>query len=149
MKCKLALQKWKPRSKTSQTTISERFRNWRQVCMLTHFSPVRLFVTLWTAVRQAPLSMGLSGQEYWSGLPCPPAGDLPQRKPPLEHPGASTDAMWCLRISQLHTSFMSSSSCFVDDLQGWQLLINLETKESGSPLAMLCISTENRKIAHL
>ena len=30
-----------------------------------------------TAARQAPLSMGFSGQEYWSGLPCPPPGDLP------------------------------------------------------------------------
>ena len=27
---------------------------------------------------QAPLSMGLSRQEYWSGLPCPPPGDLPK-----------------------------------------------------------------------
>ena len=34
-------------------------------------------VTLWTAARQAPLSMGFSRQEYWSGLPCPPPGDLP------------------------------------------------------------------------
>ena len=33
-----------------------------------------------TAPHQAPLSMGLSRQEYWSGLPCPPRGDLP-------HPG--------------------------------------------------------------
>ena len=32
--------------------------------------------TLWTATRQAPLFMGLSRQEYWSGLPCPPPGDL-------------------------------------------------------------------------
>ena len=31
----------------------------------------------WTAARQAPLSKGLSRQEYWSGLPCPPPGDLP------------------------------------------------------------------------
>ena len=31
---------------------------------------------LWTVVRQAPLSMGFSRQEYWSGLPCPPPGDL-------------------------------------------------------------------------
>ena len=29
------------------------------------------------AARQTPLSMGFSGQEYWSGLPCPPPGDLP------------------------------------------------------------------------
>ena len=37
----------------------------------------RLTVTPWTAARQAPLSMGFSRQEYWSGLPCPPPGDLP------------------------------------------------------------------------
>ena len=40
-------------------------------------SNVLLFVTLWTVARQAPLSMGFSRQEYWSGLPCPPPGDLP------------------------------------------------------------------------
>ena len=33
--------------------------------------------TLWTVAHQAPLSMGFSRQEYWSGLPCPPPGDLP------------------------------------------------------------------------
>ena len=32
---------------------------------------------LWTIAHQAPLSMGFSRQEYWSGLPCPPPGDLP------------------------------------------------------------------------
>ena len=46
-------------------------------CVLSHFSHVRLFATLWTVARQAPLSMGFSRQEYWSGLPCPPPGDLP------------------------------------------------------------------------
>ena len=39
------------------------------------FSPVPLFVTLWTVAHQAPLSMGFSRQEYWSELPCPPPGD--------------------------------------------------------------------------
>ena len=34
-------------------------------------------LTLWAVVRQAPLSMGFLGQEYWSGLPFPPPGDLP------------------------------------------------------------------------
>ena len=37
----------------------------------------QLFVILWTVDPQAPLSMGFSRQEYWSGLPCPPPGDLP------------------------------------------------------------------------
>ena len=46
-------------------------------CMISCFSCVRLFVTLWTAALQAPLSMGFSRQEYWSGLPCPPPGYLP------------------------------------------------------------------------
>ena len=40
-------------------------------------SCVQLFVTLWTAAHQAPLSMGFSRQENWSGLPCPPPEDPP------------------------------------------------------------------------
>ena len=47
--------------------------------MLSHFSHVRLFATLWTVAVQAPLSMGFSRQEYWSGLPCPPPGTLPKQ----------------------------------------------------------------------
>ena len=43
-------------------------------CMLSH---VQLFVTLWTEAQQTPLPMGFSRQEYWSWLPCPPPGDLP------------------------------------------------------------------------
>ena len=56
------------------------------VCML---SPVGLFATPWTAGPQAPLSMGFSRQEYWSGLPFPPPGDLshPETEPEsLESP---------------------------------------------------------------
>ena len=41
------------------------------------FSHVRLFATPWTISCQAPLSMGFSGQAYWSGLPRPPPGDCP------------------------------------------------------------------------
>ena len=40
-------------------------------------SHVRLFVTPWTITRQAPPSMGFPRQEYWSGLPFPSPGDLP------------------------------------------------------------------------
>ena len=54
-------------------------RGWpgRGACVPGRFSPVRLFVTAWTEARQAPLSMGFSQQEYWSGLLCPSLGDLP------------------------------------------------------------------------
>ena len=46
-------------------------------CVLSRFSRVQLFVTLWTVAHQAPLSMGFSRQECWSTLSCPPPGDLP------------------------------------------------------------------------
>ena len=45
--------------------------------VLTCFSCVQLFVNPWIIACQAPLSMGFSRQEHWSGLPCPPPGDLP------------------------------------------------------------------------
>ena len=45
--------------------------------MLSHFSCVWLFATLWTIATKAPLFMGLSRQEYWSELPCSSPRDLP------------------------------------------------------------------------
>ena len=50
-----------------------------------------LFATLWTVARQAPLSMGFSRQEYLSGLPCPPPGDLPN--PGIEPTFPATPAL--------------------------------------------------------
>ena len=62
-------------------------------------------MTPWTVACQAPLSMGFSRQEYWSGLPCPPPGDLPnleiEPRPsilpldflPSESPGKSRDRL--------------------------------------------------------
>ena len=46
------------------------------------FSRIRFFVTPWTVAHQAPLSMGFSRQEYWSGVPCPLPGDF--RDPGVE-----------------------------------------------------------------
>ena len=45
--------------------------------MPSHFSRVLPFAILWTVAFQAPLSVGFSRQEYWSGLPFPTPGDLP------------------------------------------------------------------------
>ena len=45
--------------------------------MLTCCSSVRLSATLRTVACQAPLSVEFPRQDYWSGLPCPPSGDLP------------------------------------------------------------------------
>ena len=47
------------------------------VCVLSSFSHVQLFETPWTVAHQDPQSMGFSRQEYWSGLPFPSPGDLP------------------------------------------------------------------------
>ena len=47
------------------------------VCVLSGLSHVQLFVTPWTVAHQAPLSRGFCRQDYWSGLPCPSPGDLP------------------------------------------------------------------------
>ena len=47
------------------------------MCVLSRFSCVQLFVTLWTIVCQASLSRGFSEQEHWSGLSCPPQSDHP------------------------------------------------------------------------
>ena len=55
------------------------------VCVCQLLSCVQLFVTPWTVAHQAPLFMELSRQEYWSGLPCPPPGVLPN---PETEPGS-------------------------------------------------------------
>ena len=47
------------------------------ICLLRLSSHVRLFETLWSLAHRVPVSMGFSRQEYWSGLPCPPPGELP------------------------------------------------------------------------
>ena len=52
-------------------------RTLERVVVVQSLSHVRLFAIPWTVVLQAPLSMRFSRQEYWSGLPCPSPGDLP------------------------------------------------------------------------
>ena len=56
--------------------LSSDFSPWRLVSAQT-LRPVRLFVAPWTAAFQAPLSMGFPRQEYWSEVPFPTPGDLP------------------------------------------------------------------------
>ena len=72
--------------------------------------------TPWTVARQAPLSMGFSRQEYWSGLPCPPPGDLP-------HPGIqpASPASPASQVDSLPLSHQGSPVNKVPDLK-----INLE-----------------------
>ena len=56
-------------------------------------SHVRLFATPWTVACQAPPSMGFSRQEYWSGLPFPSPGDLPDPGIEPGSPALQADAL--------------------------------------------------------
>ena len=56
-------------------------------------SRVRLFATPWTVAHQAPPSMGFSRQEYWSGVPFPSPGDLPDPGTELGSPALQADAL--------------------------------------------------------
>ena len=53
----------------------------------------RLFATLWTVAYQAPLSMGFSRQEHWTGLPFPSPGDLPNPRMEPRSPALEADAL--------------------------------------------------------
>ena len=98
------------------------------VCVLSHFSHVHLFETLWTIAHQAPLSMGFSRHEYWSGLPFPSPGDLPDTgiepgslmSPALAGEFFTTSATWedpdiCIRSDQSLSIFATKSlSCTLE-----------------------------------
>ena len=63
------------------------------VCVCVKFSVMSDSATLWTVARQAPLSMGFSKQEYWSGLPFPSPGHLPNPGIEPGSPALQADAL--------------------------------------------------------
>ena len=63
------------------------------VCCAQSLSPVRLCDTPWTIAHQAPLSRGFSRQEYCSGLPFPPPGDLPNPRIKPRSPALQADPL--------------------------------------------------------
>ena len=76
--------------------------------VLSHFSHVQLFAMPWTAACQAPLSIGFSRQEYWTGLPFSPTGDLPN--PGIKPKSPVTLA---LQVDSLLLSHRGSPSIFL------------------------------------
>ena len=75
-------------------------------CVLSCFSRVQLFATLQTVARQTPLSMGFSKQEYWSGLPFSPPGDLPD-------PGIKPQSLRSLALEgRFFTTSVTWEACF-------------------------------------
>ena len=76
------------------------------ICVLSRFSHVQLFATPWAVACQAPLSMGFSRLEYWSGLPFPSPGDLsnPGTEPAcLAAPARCMDSLSLATGEALHT----------------------------------------------
>ena len=97
------------------------------LCVPSHFSCIWLFENLWTTACQAPLSMGFSRQEYWSGLQCPSPGDLPDpgiepvslMSPVLAGGFFTTSANWEAHILGSHDCYVfwifpSSFSLVID-----------------------------------
>ena len=80
--------------------------------MLSHFSCVQLFVTLWTVACQAPPSMGFSRQEYWSRLPRPPPGDLPDLRIELASPAAPALQADSLALSHRGSLYLKAKVLF-------------------------------------
>ena len=83
----------------------------------------QLFATLWTIAHQAPLSMGFSRQEYGSGLPFPPLGDL-------LYPGIETESPMspALQADSLPLSYQGSPISHMWNLKKYNKLMNIAKK---------------------
>ena len=108
---------------------------WGVLCMLHHFSCVWLCVTIWTVACQVPLSVDFSRQEYWSALPFPPPGDLP-------NPGIEPKS---LMFPALAGGFLTTSTTW-----GLQSLVSCPaprpcapSQSSCSPRAVRCTTLDS------
>ena len=78
-------------------------------------SPVRLFETPWTVAYQDPPSMGFFRQEYWSGLPFPSPGDIPDPRIKPRSPALEADA--------LPSEPPGQSNCLRREHRSWCILL--------------------------
>ena len=103
-----------------------------------HFSYVQLCGTPWTVAHQAPLSLGFSRQEYWSGLPFPPAGaDLPD-------PG-SNPCLLCLLHWQVGSLTLVPPGKHVD-LYNRRFTVEIDSHEHKVFKKLHCLLTASWKI---
>ena len=105
-------------------------------CLL---SCVQLFVTLWTVAHKVLLSMGLSGQQYWRGLPYPPPEDLPNPgiKPVSPSPELAGDYHW----ANWEVPYFTCCGQFC-----WVTLYILQKYEKYSSEALFTVETEHKYI---
>ena len=105
--------------------------------------PHGLSVTQWTAAHQAPLFMGFSRQESWSGLPCPPPGDLPY---PEIKPGSP--ALQAVSLLSEAPEWLEKRICWWTGSKRWAVEVSSVTENQtsyrevslalGFPYLLLC-----------
>ena len=120
-------------------------------------SRVRLFVIPWTVAYQAPLSMGFSRQEYWSGFPFPSPGDLPNPGIEPRSPALQEDILihtykyiyngpqWNLYLTKVqikwigecHILWKFSCSSNLDIIYTWSRMLWLEVEKNVLPMKMI------------
>ena len=90
---------------------------------LGRFSHVQLFATPWTASHQAPLSVGFSKQEYWSGLPCPSPGGSSWLRDGTQVSciagrfftiWATWETLWCVSLLIINAAWNTPVYCFLE-----------------------------------
>ena len=101
--------------------------------MLSHFSCVRLFVTLWTVAHQAPLSTEFSRQELPNELPCPPPGDL--SNPGIKHASLTSPALGGRFFTTSATWGAPTRKSAPSAKAGWAVLEVLAQREVDLPLS--------------
>ena len=110
------------------------------VCACMHVYPVTSvvpdFATLWTVAHQAPLSMGFSRQEYWSGLPFPLPGDLPDPEIKSGSPALEADSL----PSEVHCSVWTRS---YSTIQAAALIEEASGSRVDHVLETIAVATEN------
>ena len=106
------------------------------LCCAELLSRVRLFVAPWTVAHQAPLSMGFTRQEYWSGLPCPPPGESsqPRNQTQVSNPGLPH----CRQILSCLSHQRRLREVINTDKVKFNCLLSCETHHDGELLKKHC-----------
>ena len=99
------------------------------VCVCESLSHAQLFATLETAAHYGPLSMGFSRQEYWTGLPFPSPGHLPDPGTEPRSPALQADFYFCKALDQSKNNefywFQGSQDSNLKYMVAYQLQVNL------------------------